>query len=208
MIFYMPTIDVRGSAFAMIYDFQTKSWLCRKVPSDVTCAFAYKNNIYIGTNNGLVLKEFTSLTFKDLDGNGDVIDLPIQAIYKSPWFDWAQNYNQSFAEFVVEIANDYTNDFIIRTWKDGQSRTEDRNINSDALDGPALVWEGIYDDPDNTTTWDNDNWVKGTFESIRMLLPNNVFEDFQLEITTPNLGQAFAIYEYGFRRIETEEAPW
>ena len=208
MIFYMPTVDVYGSAFALIYDFQTKSWLARKViDTDVRCAFNYKNNIYIGTADGLVLKEFTSRSFKVLE-NDEIVERPIKAVYKSPWFDWATNYTQSFAEFIIEIANDYTNDFIIRTWKDGQSRTEDRNINSDALDGPALVWEGIYNNDDNTTTWDNDNWVKGTFESIRMLLPNNVFEDFQLEITTPEVGQAFAIYEYGFRRIETEEAPW
>ena len=176
--------------------------------TDVTCAFNFRNNIYIGTRDGLVLKEFTSGSFKGLDSNNEIREIAINAVYKSPWFDWVGNYNQSFAEFVIEIANDYVNDFIIRTWKDGGGRTEDRNISSDALDGPALVWEGIYDDGDNTTTWDNDNWVRATFESIRMLLPNNVFEDFQLEITTPNVGQSFAIYEYGFRRIEHEEAPW
>lgn len=209
MMFYMPTNDVLGSSFAMIYDFQTKSWLCRKVMNtDVTCAFNYKNNVYIGTRDGLVLKEFTSHSFKGLDSDNNIIEISINAVYKTPWFDWVKNYNQSFAEFIVEIANDFRNNFVIRTQKDGQSRTEDRVIDSDALAGTALIWEGIYDDEDNTTTWDNDNWVKATFESIRMLLPNNVFEDFQLEITTPEVGQSFAIYEFGFRRIEYEEAPW
>lgn len=208
MIFYLPTIDVAGSAFALIYDFQTKSWLARKVPNEVTCAFSYMNNIYIGTKDGLVLKEFTSRTFKVLDSNNNIVDAPINAIYKSPWFDWVGSYYQSFAEFELEIANDYENNFMLRTWKDGGGRTEDRLISSDALNGAALIWEGLYDDPDNTTTWDNDNWVKATFETIRMLLPNNVFEDFQLEISTPEVGQAFAIYEYGFRRIEHEEAVW
>ena len=61
---------------------------------------------------------------------------------------------------------------------------------------------------DNNTVWDDDSWVRGTFETIRMLLPNNVFEDFQVEFRTDNLYQSFAIYQYSFRRIETEEAPW
>ena len=41
-----------------------------------------------------------------------------------------------------------------------------------------------------------------------MVLPNNVFEKFQLEIGTNDINQGFAIYGYAFRRIETEEAPW
>ena len=52
------------------------------------------------------------------------------------------------------------------------------------------------------------NWLKATFETIRMLLPNNVFEDFQLRFFTNKIGQLFKIFKYGFRRIETEEAPW
>jgi hypothetical protein len=149
------------------------------------------------------------LTFKCYDEDTDsLIDKPINAYYRTPWFDWIGGYTQSFAEFMIEIANDFNNDFIIRTQKDGQSRTEDRRITSDSLVGTALVWEGLEDSQDNTTYWDEDNWVRGTFETLRMLLPNNVFEDFQLELTTPEIGQAFAIYQYGFRRIETEEAPW
>lgn len=209
MIFYMPTVNMLGSGFALIYDFQTKSWLARSVPQEVTIAFNYKNNIYIGTKDGLVLKEFSGLTFKCYDEDTDsLIDKPINAYYRTPWFDWIGGYTQSFAEFMIEVANDFNNDFIIRTQKDGQSRTEDRRITSDSLVGTALVWEGLEDSQDNTTYWDEDNWVRGTFESLRMLLPNNVFEDFQLELTTPEIGQAFAIYQYGFRRIETEEAPW
>ena len=62
--------------------------------------------------------------------------------------------------------------------------------------------------PNNDTLWDKDRWVTGTFEHIRMLLPNNVFDKFQLEIGTNSEGQAFAIHGYGFSRIETDEAPW
>ena len=207
MIFYLPTLNVLGSGYGLIYDFQTKSWLLRVVPENVTVAFNYDNNIYIGTNDGMVLREFSGNSFKMIDNN-EVVETPIVSYYRSPWFDWADGYTQSFAEFMIEVANEYTNKFYIRTQKDGQSRYEDRIIESGMLDGNGLIWEGIYDSDDNNTTWDNDNWVKATFENIRMLLPNNVFEDFQLEIGTNELGQSFTIYQYGFRRIETEEAEW
>lgn len=199
MIFYLPMNNQLGSGEALIFDFQTKSWLLRIVPQEVTIAFNYSNNIYIGTQDGLVLREFSSSSF-----NGE----PIVAYYKSPWFDWTNGYTQSFAEFMLEIDNSYNNNFYIRTQKDGQSRYEDRIISSDLLTGDALKWEGITDNDDNNTFWDEDQWASGTFENIRMLLPNNVFEDFQIEIGTKELGQSFAIYQYSFRRIETEESEW
>lgn len=199
MIFYLPMNNQLGSGEALIFDFQTKSWLLRLVPQEVTIAFNYNNNIYIGTQDGLVLREFSGSSF-----NGE----PIVAYYKSPWFDWVNGYTQSFAEFMLEIDNSYNNNFYIRTQKDGQSRYEDRIISSDLLTGDALKWEGITDNDDNNTFWDEDQWASGTFENIRMLLPNNVFEDFQIEIGTKELGQSFAIYQYSFRRIETEEDPW
>ena len=199
MIFYLPMNNQLGSGEALIFDFQTKSWLLRIVPQEVTIAFNYNNNIYIGTQDGLVLREFSGNSF---DGK------PIVAYYKSPWFDWCNGYTQSFAEFMLEVDNSYNNNFYIRTQKDGESRYEDRIISSDMLTGNALKWEGITDNDENNTFWDEDQWASGTFENIRMLLPNNVFEDFQIEIGTKELGQSFAIYQYSFRRIETEEDPW
>lgn len=211
MIFYLPLVNQLGSSYGLIFDHQTKSWLLRNVPQNVTIAFNYSGNVYIGTNDGMVLREFSGRTFKVYNPDADEIDdAPIISYYKSPWFDWTNGYTQSFAEFIIEIDNSSENKFYIRTQKDGQSRFEDRIIDSSALNGDALIWDGPTGQelPDNDTTWDNDIWVKGTFENIRMLLPNNVFEDFQLEIGTNELGQAFAIYQYGFRRLETEEAPW
>lgn len=199
MLFYLPMNNQLGSGEALIFDFQTKSWLLRIVPQEVTIAFNYNNNIYIGTQDGLVLREFSGNSF-----NGE----PIVSYYKSPWFDWVNGYTQSFAEFMMEIDNSYNNNFYIRTQKDGQSRYEDRIISSDLLTGDALKWEGITDNDENNTFWNDDQWASGTFENIRMLLPNNVFEDFQIEIGTKELGQSFAIYQYAFRRIETEEDPW
>lgn len=229
MIFYMPTNNVSGSGEALIFDFQTKSWLLRRLPNwtevdtegnstkcitDVTCAFNFDNNIYIGTRDGLVLKEFTSRSFKVLV-DGEIKETGLHAYYKSPWFDWAGNYYQSFAEFFIEVNSDYKNRFIIRTQKDGTSRYEDRLIDEDRFVDKtnALVWDdeskhwgGINEDTEKE--YKHDNWAKITFDTLRMLLPNNVFESFQFELKADRVGDGFHIYQYGFRRIETEEAPW
>lgn len=288
MLFYMPMVDQLGSSYALIYDFQCKAFIVRKVPQEVTIAFNYMNEVYIGTQDGLVLKEFTGTSF-----NGE----PIVSYYKSPWFDWAGDYFHSFSEFAIDMAGEYNNNFYIRTFKDGDSPYEDRVLDDSALINTGLIWDGGEDEypyyiyiyttpvtedgvttyqyvcriPDtnpeatqdtthtidedvyitlhkvddnlqintytiqskeiveeeyltidnyyanydedghietNDTEWDKDVWTSGSFNSIRMLLPNNVFETFQLEIGTTELGQGFAIYGYNFRRIETEEAPW
>lgn len=355
MIFYMPMIDQVGSSYGLIYDFQCKAFIVRKVPQTVTIAFNYLNEVYIGTEDGKVLREFMGSTF---DGE------PIISYYKSPWFDWAGDYYQSFCEFAIDLAAEYKNDFYLRTFKDGDSPYEDRHIDDGMLTSYGLMWDGGEDeydyniyissfptvyynyisggdmfysrtetidagdmmyilsngdmvpvarvytveedvggvitttyninyegveyvlsrgndsddetiygstiripdpyddtaadtyytvdenvyftltkegsdliiksrnpntneettymtlsnyynyyrydghDDNNITQWDKDVWASGSFNSIRMLLPNNVFETFQLEIGTNELNQAFAIYGYNFRRIETEEAPW
>ena len=199
MIFYMPMIDQLGSSYGLIFDFQTKSFVVRKVPQTVTIAFNFMNEVYIGTEDGKVLKEFIGASF---DGK------PIISYYKSPWFDWAGDYLHSFAEFAIDMAVEYKNKFYIRTFKDGDSLYEDRIIDDNALISSGLIWSGDVHDDNNLTKWDDDVWTSGSFNSIRMLLPNNVFETFQLEIGTNELGQAFAIYGYNFRRLETEEAVW
>ena len=199
MIFYMPMIDQLGSSYGLIFDFQTKSFVVRKVPQTVTIAFNFINEVYIGTEDGKVLREFLGSSF---DGQ------PIIAYYKSPWFDWAGDYFHSFAEFAIDMATEYKNKFYIRTFKDGDSPYEDRIIDDGALTTGGLIWDGDVHDDNNLTQWDKDVWASGSFNSIRMLLPNNVFETFQLEIGTNELGQAFAIYGFNFRRLETEEAPW
>lgn len=201
MVFYMPMVEQLGSGYGLIYDHQTKSFWVRKVPQEITIAFNFNNDIYLGTADGYVLKEFVGSTF-----NGQTIN----AYYKSPWFDWSDGYTQSFAEFAIEIADDFNNEFYIRTFKDGSSPFEDRILTSDLLSGDALVWDGQDDQDlrDNDTVWDEDSWVTSGFNHIRMVLPNNVFDKFQLELGTNTLGQGFAIYGYQFRRIETEECMW
>ena len=222
MVFYLPTNTRDGSGEALIFDFQTKSWLLRDLPNwtevdnegnlikcvtDVTCAFNFNNNIYIGTRDGLVLKEFTSESFKVLV-DGEIKEAGLHAYYKSPWFDWVGGYTQSFAEFIVELDSEHDNHFFIRTQKDGQSRYEDREIDLDKItrNSKSLIWAD--DNGPEDSKWDEKNWSKLSFENIRMLLPNNVFEDFQVEFRAIKPGEHFCIYQYGFRRIETEEDPW
>lgn len=200
MLFYLPLSISQGSSFATVFDFQTKSWLFRKVPQVVKCAFNFKNDIYIGTNDGKVLKEFSGNSF---DG------MPINAYYKSPWFDWMDGYSQSFAEFCIEVNTDERNIFNIDTIKDGNSRTEVRTIDTNILESKSLVWGSNDTSEDkNTMKWDENKWLRTAFETIRMLLPNNVFEDFQFRLFTDKIGQLFKVFKYGFRRIEAEEAPW
>lgn len=199
MMFYLPLVDGVGSNNVLIYDFQTKSWLYRKVPQNVTIAFNHNNFVYIGTEDGKVLREFSGSTF---DGE------TIVSYYKMPWQSWFQGYMQSFSEFVVELDNEYNNQFYIRTFKDGLVRHEDRIITSDILLGDGLIWAGDEDNDNNFTYWDEDQWVDTGFKYIRMLLPNNVFQDFQVEIGTNQPEQSFAFYSLSFRRIEADEAPW
>ena len=199
MLFYMPMVDQLGSSYVLIFDFQSKSFIVRKVPQEVTIAFNYQNKVYIGTSDGKVLKEFSGTTF---DG------APIIAYYKSPWFDWAGDYMQSFAEFAIDMCSEYNNKFYIRTYKDGDSPYEDRIIEDGVLISTGLIWDGDTHIETNDTMWDKDVWTSGSFDSIRMLLPNQVFETFQLEIGANELGQSFAIYGFNFRRLRTEEAPW
>lgn len=202
MLFYMPMITGLGSNYVLIYDFQTKSFISRQLPNEqqVTIAFNFNNNVYVGTYNGKVLKEFTGNTF---DGEN------IKAYYKSPWFDWADNYTHSFSEFVISLSPDVNNNFKLRTFKDGGSEYESRVIDDQSLITNGLIWDGDTHIENNYTLWDNDVWTSGRFTSIRMLLPNNVFEQFQLEIYIDGEdNQGFAIDGYSFRRIETDEAPW
>ena len=74
--------------------------------------------------------------------------------------------------------------------------------------GDGLVWDGIINNTNNETNWDNDEWVSSEIRDLRMVLPNNVFSNFQIEIGTNTLGQSFAIYGYSFGRVEFEEVPW
>ena len=369
MMFYLPMITGLGSNYVLIFDFQTKSFIARQLPQSqrVTIAFNYNGNVYVGTYDGRVLKEFTGSTFGEIVSIDGAVTKGenINAYYKSPWFDWANNYTHSFSEYIICLSPDLNNNFKIRTFKDGDSNYEERVINDQEMVNTGLEWDGgkyesnyditirtfpttyyeytandtayyclenevaegnivfncsnnialpigviekvnvgteespeyayqieidgvgyeiekvtpeqtlniydvVYSIPDirsdasedtvynidedvyitllrdgddlvinkytlpiteeeeyttisnffenyedplhyenNNTMWDKDVWTAGRFTSIRMLLPNNVFEQFQVEIYIDGEdNQGFAIDGYAFRRIETDEAPW
>jgi len=200
MMMYLPTINASGSSVAVVYDFQTKTWLMRKVPQEVTIAFEYANDAYIGTADGKVLREFAGTTF-----DGQFID----AYWKSPWLDMGDDsYYKSFSEFNIQLAEDFTNSFVIRTRRDGNSNYKEREFSSDTPDVNALIWEGTSESPNNLTYWDYNDWVKSGFLTIRCPLENQFFQCYQLEIATKTLGQGFYIYGFDIRRVELEEAPY
>ena len=144
ILFYMPMIDntdnegkFNGSGSCYIYDIQTKTWLYRKVPQYVTCAFKFENETYIGTKDGLVLQEFRGKTF-----NGKSIEF----YYLTPPFIWGGGTNKTTTkEFRIKMLNSSANHFFIESFRDGNLSAKEhrliKNVN-DNLGG--LIWDIDY----------------------------------------------------------------
>lgn len=140
IMFYIPLLTGLGSNDCFCWDTRSKSWLHRKVPQEVTTAFEFNNEVYIGTKDGKVLKEFIGLTF---DGE------PIEFWWKSPWFYFGDSTNnKTTKEFRIKISEEATNKFKIRNRRDGRDVFKSRNItnNLDAFTG--LVWDIDYQEGD------------------------------------------------------------
>ena len=133
IMFYLPMIGENGSKDCYILDLQTKTWLHRKVPQDVTCAFEFDNKVYIGTEDGKVLEEFRGYTF---DGE------PILFSWKSPWFIWggATNFTTT-REMRIKISQEGTNNFFIRNRRDGIEDYKERKISNSTTATNFLVWD-------------------------------------------------------------------
>lgn len=147
IMFYIPLLTGLGSNDCFCYDTRSKSWLHRKVPQEVTCAFEFNNEVYIGTKDGKVLKEFFGLTF---DGE------PIEFWWKSPWFYFGDSTNnKTTKEFRIKISEEATNKFKIRNRRDGRDVFKSRNItnNLDAFIG--LVWDVDYQEGDLNPDYSN-----------------------------------------------------
>lgn len=138
IMFYMPMLNGNGSNYCYIYDIQTKTWLLRRVPQQVTCAFRFDNDIYIGAryedSTVKVLKEFSGKTF---DGT------PIDFSYLTPPFIWGGGTNKTTTkEFRVKLVNSLANHFYLESFKDGLMDSKEqrlvKNIN-DNLNG--LIWD-------------------------------------------------------------------
>lgn len=201
IMFYIPMLMGIGSNYCYIFDIQSKTWLLRVVPQDVTVAFRYNNEIYIGTSDGKVLKEFSSLTF-----NGQ----PIEWYWKSPWFSYGEGSNHlSTREFRINIAEESTNRFHIRNRRDGKDTYNTRVVSNNLGSFIGLVWD--VDNEENSltdTTWDNDSWVTTSHIVKRFPLPKQYFQTTQIEFYGNAVDEGMSIYGFEIDGIQLEEVPW
>lgn len=201
IMFYIPMLMGIGSNYCYIFDIQSKTWLLRVVPQDVTVAFRYNNEIYIGTSDGKVLKEFSSLTF---DGQ------PIEWYWKSPWFSYGEGSNHlSTREFRINIAEESTNRFHIRNRRDGKDTYNTRAVSNNLDSFIGLVWD--VDNEENSltdTTWDNDSWVTTSHIVKRFPLPKQYFQTTQIEFYGNAVDEGMSIYGFEIDGIQLEEVPW
>lgn len=201
IMFYIPMLMGVGSNYCFIFDIQSKTWLLRVVPQDVTVAFRYNNEIYIGTSDGKVLKEFSSLTF---DGQ------PIEWYWKSPWFSYGEGSNHlSTREFRINIAEESTNRFHVRNRRDGKDVYNTRAVSNNLDSFIGLVWD--VDNEENSltdTTWDNDSWVTTSHIVKRFPLPKQYFQTTQIEFYGNAVDEGMSIYGFEIDGIQLEEMPW
>lgn len=201
IMFYMPFIYGNGSNYCYIFDLQTKTWLLRVVPQEVTCAFRYDNKIYIGTRTGKILEEFKGTNF---DGE------PIEFYWKSPFFTFGQGTDYlSTREFRISISEDSLNKFYVRNRRDGESKQDSRLITQSVQGGNTLVWN-INQEGDNITdtTWDNYNWVINKYSVKRFPLPRQFFQQMQIEFYGKGLDEGMRIFGFEIDGIQLEEVTW
>lgn len=201
IMFYIPMLMGIGSNYCYIFDIQSKTWLLRVVPQEVTIAFRFNNEIYIGTKEGKILKEFSSLTF---DGQ------PIEWYWKSPWFSFGEGSNYlSTREFRVNIAEENTNRFHVRNRRDGKDVFNTRLVTNNLDSFIGLVWDVDNDDNSLTdTTWDNDSWVTTSHIVKRFPLPKQYFQTTQIEFYGNAVDEGMSIYGFEIDGIQLEEVPW
>lgn len=140
IMFYIPLLTGIGSNDCFCYDTEAKAWLHRKVPQEVTSAFEFNNEVYIGTKDGKVLKEFFGLTF---DGQ------PIEFYWKSPWFYFGDSSsNKTTKEFRVKISEEETNKFKVVNRRDGKDTSKSRTVDSNLGAFIGLEWDIGYQKED------------------------------------------------------------
>ncbi len=202
IMFYMPFIYGNGSNYCYIFDLQTKTWLLRVVPQEVTCAFRYDNKIYIGTRTGKILEEFKGSNF---DGE------PIEFYWKSPFFTFGQGTDYlSTREFRVSISEDSLNKFYVRNRRDGEGKQDSRLITQSVQGGNTLIWNTVNQEGDNITdtTWDNYNWVINKYSVKRFPLPRQFFQQMQVEFYGKGLDEGMRIFGFEIDGIQLEEVTW
>lgn len=211
MVMYMPFIQGSGINIAMVFDFQTNSWLRRVVPQEVTCAFKYNDKAYIGTADGKILEEFEGLTF-------DGVKIPFY--WKSPWFDFGDGSTyQSIREFRIQIAEDFNVNFFVRNGRDGMSDYAEREIKNKSGLKEALVWSDdaclltntVWDGSELDPAIEGMEWADGGFTTYRFPLANSYFQQMQvvfcgnMENAESDTTQGMAVYGFEFHDIQKEE---
>lgn len=184
LLFYTPMLTGVGSNTAFIYDFQTKTWLKRVVPQDVSIAFRYNDEIYIGTRDGKVLKEFSGLTF---DGE------PIEFYWRSPWFDFGDGTNElTTKEFRLKISEEFTNRFYLRNRRDGIDTFTERPIDNNLNSFIGLVWDIGYNEDDfNSETYKMARTVSQVTDNTNIYY---VPEDLSGEVTGYQIPNGTMLY--------------
>jgi hypothetical protein len=133
IMFYMPIIGEEGSKNCYILDLQTRSWLHRRIPQNVTCAFEFDNKVYVGTEDGKIYEEFRGT---DFDGQ------PINFSWKSPWFIWSGGTNWTTTrEIRVKMSQEGTNNFYVRNRRDGAEDYKQRTITNTSNQVHSLMWD-------------------------------------------------------------------
>ena len=201
VMFYVPLLTGKGSNTAFIYDVTSKTWLKREVPQNVTIAFRFDNEIYIGTTDGKILKEFSGLTF---DGS------PIEFYWKSPSFTFGQGTNfLSAREFRIKMSEEYTNNFRVRNSRDGKTTYTERKINSNENAFIGLVWDVDENTESITdTVWDEDSWVVSSYITKRFPLMNQIIQTLSVEFYAKGLHEAMCIFGFEVDGVHLEEVPW
>lgn len=201
LMFYLPTVMGTGSNYCYIFDLQTKTWLLRILPQNVTVAFRFDNNIYIGTQDGLILKEFVGSTF-----NGETIKWS----WKSPWFSFGDGSNYlSTREFRINISEEGANNFQVKVRRDGIDKASNRKVSVNDNNFRSLVWESkLGEDSITDTVWGEDNWTINKYTIKRFPLANQYFQTLQIELYGENLNENMNIYGFEFHGIQLEEVPW
>lgn len=147
IMFYIPMLFGNGSNDCFIYDIQSKSWLHRRVTQNVTIAFQFNKEVYIGTQDGKILKEFQGKSF---DGEA------IEFYWKSPFFTWGGGTNWTTTrEFRVKLSEENNTKCLLRTYRDGTSIPKVRKIDNNQQNLASLVWDIGYQSGDFYYTGDN-----------------------------------------------------
>ena len=199
MMFYMPMLQGNGCNYCYIYNFITKSWWKRIVKQNVTIAFRYDDNIYIGTADGKVVREFVGYSF---DGE------PIEFSWKSPWFTYGDGTNYlSSREFRVKISEEFSNNFEVRNRRDGYDEYKSRTVTNKKPLFQALIWNN-EDGTMNDTVWDQYEWVEAGYLIKRFPLENQFFTTQQIEFHGNTDSETMCLLGFEIDRVELEDTPW